>query len=119
MKMPLAGWLALALIASLIVNAFQWRGAAVSAVKADAKVEVAADANAGAMGVVRELKDSVAECFVGRAFDRAANAAAMEERAKAREQIQRATAAARTQTAADVAGHCAEWAAQPACGVTR
>ncbi len=126
----IVGGLALALIASLLGNAWQYRHAGeleasakgqqqTATATAGGQLDRAGDANAAATAAIATLQQRLNECeaqlVVGQVFAKAALAGVTLDH----DQIARELVAARARLAeATATGECRDWAAQPSCGVS-
>lgn len=113
----------LALCLSVAGNLWQWQHTAVKAAEvraqASGQLDLAKGANDGAMATIGALQTSIAECNVGRVFDRAAQIKAMAVRDAAHARIERDYSLMRAKMLAAQAGDCRSWAESPACGIAQ
>lgn len=109
--------LAIALAISIAGNAWQLYHAGKATGTCAGTVDRASDANAGALATIDALKQSNAECYAGRIFDRAAASKALADREASRAKADADYRKARAELAGRLASECRDWAAQPACGV--
>jgi hypothetical protein len=126
----IVGGLVLALIASLVGNAWQYRHAGeleasaqgqqqTAKAEAGGQLDRAGDANAASTAVIATLQQRLDECSAQLAVGETVAKAALAGVTMDREHIARELAAARARLAeATATGECRDWAAQPSCGVS-
>lgn len=106
-----------ALALSVRINLHQHAAAAVASAQARGELDRATDANRSGLAAIAHLRVSLAQCEAGRLVDEARQVSVLADHGQKFATLNARYGAARAALAAQNAGHCRDWAAQPACGV--